>query len=73
MGAALFTALSQSFSRAPRTRKPPRLPPLPRARLLCLTYGPSLRAVTSTRDRGAKLEVHTRQGVPFKLSDLRKV
>ncbi|KAI8476483.1 MAG: hypothetical protein J3K34DRAFT_259587 [Monoraphidium minutum] len=25
------------------------------------------------RDRGAKLEVHTRQGNPFKLSDLRKV
>lgn len=25
------------------------------------------------RDRGLKLEVHTREGNPFKLSDLRKV
>jgi hypothetical protein len=26
-----------------------------------------------TRDRGLKLEVHTREGNPFKMSDLRKV
>jgi hypothetical protein len=38
----------------------------------CMTFAAGL-APCCTRDRGLKLEVHTREGNPFKMSDLRKV
>jgi hypothetical protein len=49
------------------------LPPAAHTCCGCWCLSPTKTNHHHDRDRGLKLEVHTREGNPFKMSDLRKV